>query len=113
MNTIRHLLGYVAVDTARVVIGDPHYLTDHIDLDFPDDGVMHRLSEQYPESLNVGLAIVSRTGFGDGVYSVYADVIHEPDERLIHGRVARLEIEFITEDDLESRGFRRELVGQR
>jgi len=100
------LLGHFGVDSGQVMIGDPCYLDDFKNDDYKEDGVKNEysysgaclatLGEEHGGELyldrnkNIPLSVVSRTGFGDGVYPVYA--VKE------NGRVKKLIIEFFEED---------------
>lgn len=96
-------IGFISVDAGIVMVGDPCYT-------LPDDG-SHRdyvarewgafcnatfseptNAEGYSEPLGDGIGLVVSSGYGDGRYPVYV-------ERNAEGRVARLIVEFIDDED--------------
>lgn len=95
-------IGTVYVDAGIVMVGDPCY-------SLPDDG-SHRIGNWaefcetmfkdqnydngYSTPLGKGISIVVESGWGDGEYPVFV-------ERSPEGRVARLVVEFISEDEDE------------
>lgn len=81
------LVGRIGVDTATVYIGDPVH-------GLPNDW-LDSLYVEHPHDppTNWGSAGVSvQTGFGDGVYPVYADIDEET------GRVTSVLIDFFDDD---------------
>jgi hypothetical protein len=108
--TSTQLIGYVAVDSGQIVITDPGYLNDWGKEGFGEAGVGHysyggacstTLTDKQAGQLNfaaghAGAGVVSSTGYGDGLYPVYA---HFEETEDWGKRVARLEIVFI--DDLD------------
>jgi hypothetical protein len=116
------LIGEFFVDSGQAMIGDPCYLDDWKTWD-SDSGIPfeeHKnrsgeygylgaanatLSKEGYGTLgntviessglsgtNAGSAVVFSTGYGDGVYPVYAELDED-------GRVARIVIEFITDEE--------------
>lgn len=86
--TSRRQIGEIGVDAGLCWIGDP------CDILHDDD--------QYPtcKQLNYdlghpGLGVVVSTGYGDGVYPVFAEFNDE-------GRVARICVEFIADDETKA-----------
>lgn len=100
------LIGQFAVDSGQAIIGDPCYLDEWKpwnaeEVDFTDH--VNRVGEYgYLGACNATLgkgfgqlgnqAVAFSTGYGDGLYPVYAEITEE-------GRVARIVIDFIGEDD--------------
>jgi phosphodiesterase/alkaline phosphatase D-like protein len=95
-------VGNVGVDSGQVMIVDPCYLdgydpqtNEEWDLEknkdkFSYQGICHKtLTEKVGQ---VGLAVASSSGYGDGYYPVYAEF----DE---NERVVRLVIDFMGEDE--------------
>jgi hypothetical protein len=104
VNTRKHI-GEIGVDAGLCWIGDPCYIL-HADPrpkaigkdwgEFCD--ILHE-DDQYPTCMqfnydpgHAGLGVVVSTGYGDGVYPVYAEFNED-------GRVARVWVEFIGQDD--------------
>lgn len=111
--TRQAVIGFCAVDSGQVIITDPSYLNRWRDNEYgtrvpngdysyagacdltlrqDDNGQMN-----FPAG-HAGLGVVSRTGLGDGLYPVVAHFVE------LDGwgeRVAKLEIVFIPEEDLE------------
>jgi hypothetical protein len=108
------LIGQFFVDSGQAMIGDPCYLDEwkHWDSgsDIPFEEHKNRNGEYgYLGAANatlskngygvLGTGVIEGTGitgtnagYGDGVYPVYADIDED-------GRVARIVIEFITDED--------------
>lgn len=103
------LIGHFSVDSGQAMVGDPCYL-DEWELwndkaeDF-ENHVNHRGNYSYLGAANATLgegygelggtkAVVFSTGYGDGYYPVYAEMNGD-------GRVAKIVIEFITDEDEE------------
>ena len=101
------LIGHFTVDSGQAMVGDPCYLDEWEPWnDRADDFDKHvekageygylgacgvTLKEGYGE-LGTGNAVVFSTGYGDGLYPVYAELNDE-------GRVARVVIEFIGDEE--------------
>ncbi len=99
-------IGSFAVDSGQAMVGDPCYLEDwkpwnseeHNFEDHPQHkgeygylGACNATLEKgYGELGNLG--VVFSTGYGDGLYPVYAEINED-------GRVARIVIDFIGEDE--------------
>lgn len=98
----RKLVGYVSVDSGQVVLVDPCYLGDWKDGEYNDKESHYgkacdlTLSEEQAGQMVVsgvaGIAVASSSGYGDGVYPVYATYNDEK-------RIEKLEIKFIEEHD--------------
>jgi hypothetical protein len=97
-------IGSFGVDSGQAMVGDPCYLdTWESKYDDFQDYPNHKgrygylgaceatLSNSYGE-LNNGSAVVFSTGYGDGVYPVYAEINED-------GRVAKIVIDFIGDED--------------
>jgi hypothetical protein len=98
------LIGAFAVDSGQAMIGDPCYLDEwdtNKNEDFNDyvnkagDYSYHgsaqaTLTKGYGE-LGNARAVVFNTGYGDGYYPVYAE--------FVDGRVAKIVVEFIGDDE--------------
>ena len=76
-------LGSVSVDSGQVIIVDPCYLKYWEDGDYEPSSETHEnsydecckatISKQRGGEVLDGLAVVSSTGWGDGIYPVYAN----------------------------------------
>lgn len=107
------LVGRVGVDAGMVMVGDPCYLDKFTDHDYDDEKVETQmkkgkydysysgacaatLGENSAGELGRADAVAVSSGYGDGVYPVYAHYNHE-------GRIERLEVVFVgdDEDDVE------------
>ena len=103
------LVGRVGVDAGMVMVGDPCYLDKFTDHEFDDEKVEAQkakgkydysysgacaatLSENSAGELGRADAVAVSSGYGDGVYPVYAHYNHE-------GRIVRMEVVFNGEDD--------------
>jgi hypothetical protein len=101
------MIGLFTVDSGQAMIGDPCYLEgwkawdDKIDKfeshtehkgEYGYLGACNATLEGAYGDLGMGKAIVFNTGWGDGVYPVYAE-INEDD------RVVSITVKFIDEDD--------------
>jgi hypothetical protein len=100
-----NLIGEIGVDAGLCWIGDPSYIlhTEHppkaTGKSWDEFCEILRADDQYPTCKqfcydlgHAGLGIVVSTGYGDGVYPVYADFNDE-------GRIAKVWIEFIEPDN--------------
>lgn len=79
MNSIEHvLIGHVGVDSGQIIIGDPWTVKKQYGLDGSDycdatevaqagGGVVGAFEHLY----NTGMAVVSPTAYGDGIYPVF------------------------------------------
>lgn len=92
-------LGCVGVDSGQLMVMDPGCIDD-LDADFYDevcatttDGVGGQLNYRLGHP---GLAVAFSSGFGDGVYDVYATV---RDFGALGERVARVEIELVPDEE--------------
>ena len=99
-------IGEFSVDSGQAIVGDPCYLDEweNWDNDEPFDNHVQKkgqygylgacgvtLTQGYG-ILGMGRAVAFTTGYGDGLYPVYAEF----DE---NGRVAKVVIDFIGEDE--------------
>lgn len=105
---MKQLIGYFAVDSGQAMIGDPCYLeewkpweSDKIAFDEHHNKVGEygylgacnaTLTKGYGE-LNKGSGVVFNTGYGDGMYPVYADIED--------GRVQSITVNFVNDEDEE------------
>lgn len=108
--TSTRMIGYVAVDSGQVIITDPGSLSSWGSEGFGEAGVGHfsyggacstTLTDEQAGQLNferghAGVAVVSSTGYGDGLYPVYA---HYEETEGWGKRIAKLEIVFIEDED--------------
>ena len=100
-------IGSIGVDSGQAMIGDPCYLDewepwndkadkfeDHVNKkgEYSYLGACNATLDKGYGELGIGSAVVFSTGYGDGVYPVYAEMNED-------GRVARVVIEFIGEDE--------------
>jgi hypothetical protein len=103
-NTVK-LIGEIGVDAGLCWIGDPSYILhtgeppQAIGKDWGE--FCDRLRGAYPTCKQLhydlghpGLGVVVSTGYGDGVYPVYAEINEE-------GRIARIMVEFISDEEEE------------
>lgn len=110
----RYKVGQVGVDAGMVMVGDPCYLsgygkksTDGFEwvetevetqkasgrYDYSYSGACAAtLSDHSAGQLGIGDAVAVSSGYGDGVYPVYATYNHE-------GRITKLEVVFVAEED--------------
>jgi hypothetical protein len=110
----RYKVGEVGVDAGMVMVGDPCYLntygkesTDGFEwvesevdaqkstkkFDYSYSGACAAtLGENSAGELGRAAAVAVSSGYGDGVYPVYATYNHE-------GRITKLEVVFVAEDD--------------
>jgi hypothetical protein len=104
VNTVKHI-GEIGVDAGVCWIGDPCYV---LHADHPPKAIGRSWDEfcdvlhadhKYPTCKQFcydlghpGLGVVVSTGYGDGVYPVYAEFNDE-------GRIAKVWVEFIGQDD--------------
>jgi hypothetical protein len=103
------LIGHFSVDSGQAMVGDPCYLDNwkHWN-DKTEDFELHKkkageygylgacgstIAKGYGE-LGMSTAVVFSTGYGDGIYPVYAELDED-------GRVAKILIEFIEDEDSE------------
>jgi len=96
----RFLLGHVSADSGQLILVDPCYLKDWkggpFDLNLKPDNhyaecCLASLSVQGGGQVFNGLAVCFSTGWGDGIYPVYA--IKED------GRIVRVEIDMAGEEE--------------
>lgn len=98
------LIGHFSVDSGQAMVGDPCYL-DNWDTNKNDDWNLEGKLGQYSYhgasattlannfgELGNATAVVFSTGYGDGLYPVYAEMSDD-------GRVSRIIIEFIGDDE--------------
>jgi hypothetical protein len=118
-NTIKQI-GVIGVDAGLCWIGDPSYIMHHDRdseathasdqeawaslskaignswsefCDILNRGQQHPTARQFNYVLgHPGLGVCVETGYGDGIYPVYAEINDE-------GRIAKVSVEFITDDD--------------
>lgn len=107
-------IGFVAVDSGQLLITDPGYVNGWGEEGFGEAPAGHysyggacetTLSADSAGQLNFpaghgGMGVVSSTGFGDGLYPVYATYVDDEDGSWGR-RIARLEIVFIDDDEPE------------
>lgn len=104
---IKTLIGRFAVDSGQAMIGDPCYLDtwktwdknvdkfeDHVNKvgEYGYLGACNATITKGYGELNEGSSVVFNTGYGDGVYPVYADINED-------GDITRIVIEFITDEE--------------
>lgn len=106
--TSRRQIGEIGVDAGLCWIGDPCYIL-HADpapkaigqdwgafCDILHEGDLYPTCKQFNYDLgHPGLGVVVSTGYGDGVYPVFAEFNDE-------GRVARVCVEFIADDEAKA-----------
>ena len=97
-------IGSFTVDSGQAMVGDPCYL-DNWDTNKNEEWNIEgkeyeysyfgasatTLKNNYGE-LSSGTAVVFSTGYGDGVYPVYADINED-------GRITKIVIDFIGEEE--------------
>ena len=96
------LIGYFSVDSGMAMIGDPCYLSDFENWDDSvesfDEHPKHKGKYSYLGACNATLeksygelgnatSVVFNTGYGDGLYAVYAKTNH-------HGKITKIVVEF-------------------
>lgn len=99
-------IGSFSVDSGQAIIGDPCYLDEWQNWDKEEPFENHvekagqygylgacgvTLKEGYG-MLGMGSAVAFTTGYGDGVYPVYAEFTED-------GRIAKVVIDFVGEDE--------------
>jgi hypothetical protein len=104
---IKTLIGRFAVDSGQAMIGDPCYLDDwkkwdrdvnkfeeHVDKvgEYGYLGACNATITNGYGELNQGSSVVFNTGWGDGVYPVYADIDDE-------GVIRSVTINFANDED--------------
>lgn len=104
-STLTHI-GSFSVDSGQAIIGDPCYLDEWQNWDENEPFENHvekagqygylgacgvTLKEGYG-ILGMGSAVAFTTGYGDGLYPVYAEITED-------GRIAKVVIDFIGEDE--------------
>lgn len=94
MTNSRELIGVVGVDSGSLLIGDPCYWIDQEvrALYMTDDFFANQHIQANYEAGHSGKGIFSATGWGDGMYEVYATFNSD-------GRIAKLEVIFIEDED--------------
>ncbi|MGA1047376.1 MAG: DUF4241 domain-containing protein [Minisyncoccia bacterium] len=98
------LIGHFAVDSGQAMVGDPCYL-DEWDTNRAEEWNIEGKEGEYSYhgasattlsnnhgELGMARAVVFSTGYGDGLYPVYAEMNED-------GRVARIVIEFIGDEE--------------
>jgi hypothetical protein len=100
------LVGSFAVDSGQAMVGDPCYLDqwntnkdDEWNLEgkvgeYSYQGASATTLDDVAGTLGGGLAVAFNTGYGDGVYPVYAKFDED-------GRITKIVIDFIDERDSE------------
>jgi hypothetical protein len=117
MKTERILLGVCGVDSGQLIIMDPCYVDKGFDYNAvctshsvgcaphdkcKDEGTFgapyhHGYGGEFPSPKSpLPLGVVTRTGFGDGAYEVWAEIEDHGDWGK---RVARITIDFMQEED--------------
>jgi len=99
-------IGSFGVDSGQAIIGDPCYMRDWVDEDsdfdtYPQKGgefsylgaCEATLTKGHGE-LGFGKAVAFTTGYGDGVYPVFAEKNEE-------GRIVRITVLFVEDEELE------------
>ena len=115
------LIGNIAIDSGQAIIGDPAYLSEwelwdnnNEEFDFSDDQIgkysylgasATTLKNQYGE-LGFGKAVAFNTGYGDGVYPVYAILDKETN------RVAQIIVDFMPSDNDDYDGTEGAILGE-
>lgn len=103
------LIGQFGVDSGQAMVGDPCYLdkwqTWNSEVDNFEDhenkageysylGACNATLGQGYGTLGIADAVVFTTGYGDGIYPVYAEFNND-------GRIAKIVIDFIGDEDEE------------
>jgi hypothetical protein len=91
------LVGNFGVDSGQAMVGDPCYLDDwntNKDEKWDLEGKIGQYSYHGASAttLGNGRAVVFNTGYGDGVYPVYAQFNED-------GRIAKIVIDFIGDEE--------------
>ena len=101
------LIGSMAVDSGQAMIGDPCYLDEWEPWNDKSESFDEHLNKAGEYSylgacgvtlkkgygeLGNGRSVAFSTGYGDGLYPVYAEIDND-------GRIARVVIEFIGDDE--------------
>lgn len=99
-------IGTCAVDSGQIMIVDPCYLDEYVANDFDPDKPASLNEFSYAGACATTLtplgagqirtmtAVVASSGYGDGIYPVYATYDYE-------GTITKLEIEFVYDDEEE------------
>lgn len=85
------LVGLCPVDSGQMMFIDPCYVSDGFSYDDLIEQWRYDGSEEYAIPAPGGAGVVTSTGWGDGLYPVFAE-IH-------NNRVARVTIEFMEEEE--------------
>ena len=101
------LIGHIAVDSGQAMVGDPCYLDEwepwNDNTEKFEEHPKHAGKYSYLGACNATIdkgygqlgyasGVVFSTGYGDGLYPVYAEINDD-------GRVARVVIEFVGDDE--------------
>ena len=90
-------IGTIGVDSGTIIISDPCYLIDDEwgEEDYKKEVVdnWYKLTHQIKNDVGAYKAIISETGYGDGVFPVYATI--GKDEVSEEERVEKIEIYLI------------------
>lgn len=98
------LVGSFGVDSGQAMVGDPCYLDQWKTNDGDEWNLEGKIGEysyhgasatsldSQAGTLGGGLSVVFNTGYGDGVYPVYAKFDEE-------GRIAKIVIDFISDEE--------------
>ncbi len=97
MTVERILLGHAAVDSGQLIIVDPCYIEDGLDYEAVCKVTLEASRDEqggpYLARGIAGFGVVTSTGFGDGNYPVYAEVVDKGDGW--GQRVASVTVEFL------------------
>lgn len=94
-------IGTVGVDTGSLLITDPAYLSGEDGNEVFDDCAVVRLANhgaEYDGSVLGNRAVVLPTGYGDGQYQVFANIVDDDVPNSSAKRIAAIHIQFIEED---------------
>lgn len=86
---MQKLIGKFGVDSGQAMVGDPCYLDSwNQESNFNYDRACEATIKNEYGVLGNGMSVVFSTGYGDGLYPVYAEINDE-------GRIERITIDFI------------------
>ena len=92
---MKKLIGRFGVDSGQAMVGDPCYLDAwNQESDFNYERACEATIKKEYGVLGHGKSVVFSTGYGDGLYPVYAEINDE-------GRIEKITIDFVGSEDYD------------